>query len=64
MNWKTWDTFWIYLFGIGMLALTGYLYWNQLVPEWKGFQSDFHDLVNKRFGEQRAATTPVGVQQR
>jgi cytochrome c551/c552 len=63
MNWKTWDTFWIYLFGIGMLALTGYLYWNQLMPEWKGYQSEFHDLVDKRFGEQRAATTPAGIQQ-
>ena len=63
MDWKNRDTLWIYLFGAGMLALTGYLYWDQCMPEWKGYQSEFHDLVAKAFGEQRAATIPSGIQQ-
>ena len=52
------DTVWISLFGSGLLALTGFLYWDQFTPEWKGYQSEFHDLVAKKFGEQRAATIP------
>jgi cytochrome c2 len=63
MNWKSRDNLWIYLSGVGMLALTGYLYWNQFMPEWKGYQSQFRDLVGKRFGERRAATVPGGIQQ-
>lgn len=63
MNWKNRDTLWIYLLGAGTLALTGYLYWNQFVPEWKGYQNEFRELVAKRFGEQRAKTVPSGLQQ-
>jgi cytochrome c551/c552 len=57
------DKLLIYLFGAGTLALTGYLYWDQAVPEWKGYQDEFRDLVAKRFGPQRAATVPSGLQQ-
>ena len=63
MNWKNSDTLWIYLFGAGTLALTGYLYWDQFVPEWKGYQDEFRELVAKRLGEQRAKTVPSGLQQ-
>lgn len=60
---KNRDTLLIYLFGAGTLALTGYLYWDQAVPEWKGYQEEFRDLVTKRFGEQKASTVPTGLQQ-
>jgi len=63
MESKNRDNLWIYLFGAGMLALTGYLYWNQFTPEWDGYQSEFRDLVAKRFGERRAATILGGIQQ-
>ena len=63
MDWKNRDTLWIYLFGAGMLVLTGYLYWRQFVPEWKDYQDEFRELVAKRFGEQRARTVPTGLQQ-
>jgi len=63
MDWKNGDTVWIYVFGAGALALTGYLYWDQMQPEWKGYQSEFRELVAKKFGEQRAKTIPEGLQQ-
>jgi hypothetical protein len=57
------DKLWIYLFGASVLVLTGYLYWNEFVPEWQGYQSEFRDMVAKRFGEKRAASIPSGIQQ-
>ena len=63
MNWKNRDTLWINLLGIGALGLTGFLYWDQYQPEWKGYQDEFRELVAKRFGPQRAATVPTGLQQ-
>jgi cytochrome c551/c552 len=62
MNWNR-DTLWIYVLGAGTLALTGYLYWDQQEPEWKGYQDEFRDLVAKRFGTQRAKAIPSGPQQ-
>jgi hypothetical protein len=59
MDWKNRDTLWIYLIGAGLLALTGFLYWDQFTPEWKGYQSEFHDLVAKKFGEQRCGDDSV-----
>jgi cytochrome c2 len=63
MHWKTSDNVLIYLLGAGTLALTGYLYWDQAAPEWTGYQSEFRELVAKRFGAQRAASIPSGLQQ-
>ena len=63
MDWKNRDTLWIYLFSAGLLVLTGFLYWDQFTPEWKGYQSEFHDLVARKFGERRATTIPSGIQQ-
>lgn len=57
------DKLWIYLFGTAVLVLTGYLYWGEFVPEWQGYQSEFHDMVAKRFGETRTANIPLGLQQ-
>ncbi|MBS1788426.1 MAG: c-type cytochrome [Acidobacteria bacterium] len=57
------DAFKIFLLGAVVLVVTGFLYWDNYVPEWKGYQSQFHDLVAKRFGAARAAQLPEGLQQ-
>lgn len=57
------DAFKIYLLGAVMLVVTGLLYWDNFAPEWKGYQSQFRDLVAKKFGAARAEQLPDGLQQ-
>ncbi|HEV8537339.1 MAG TPA: c-type cytochrome [Bacteroidota bacterium] len=49
--------------GIFVLLLAGFVYYDYLNPEWKGYQADFKDLVSEKFGEDRATTIPSGLQQ-
>ncbi|MFN0156871.1 MAG: c-type cytochrome [Bacteroidota bacterium] len=49
--------------GIALLVLMGFISYNYLTPEWKSYQSEFRDLVEEKFGADRAATVPVGLQQ-
>ncbi len=57
------DAFKIYVLGAALLLVTGYLFWGDVLPEWSGYQSGFHDYVGKKFGATRAATIPAGLQQ-
>ena len=57
------DSIWLYSFGAVALLATGFVYWNYLTPEWRGYQSDFHSLVAEKFGKERAAQIPAGLQQ-
>lgn len=57
------DAFKIYLLGVVMLVVTGLLYWDNFAPEWKAYQSQFRDLVAKKFGAARAEQLPDGLQQ-
>jgi cbb3-type cytochrome oxidase cytochrome c subunit len=57
------DAFKIYVLGAVLLLVTGYLFWGDVLPEWRGYQSGFHDYVGKKFGAQRAASIPTGLQQ-
>ncbi|MBM2841915.1 MAG: hypothetical protein HW412_2443 [Bacteroidetes bacterium] len=49
--------------GIGLLVLMGSISYNYLTPEWKSYQSEFRDLVEEKFGADRAATVQAGLQQ-
>jgi mono/diheme cytochrome c family protein len=49
--------------GLVVLLATGYIYYDYLTPEWKSYQADFNDLVKEKFGAERAATIPSGLQQ-
>ncbi len=49
--------------GVVVLLLMGFISYTAMNPEWKGYQSDFRDLVEEKFGAARAATVPVGLQQ-
>ncbi len=49
--------------GLILLLLVAFISYKYLTPEWKGYQSDFRGLVEEKFGAERAATVPTGLQQ-
>ena len=57
------DLIWLYASGVLMLLLTAYLAWGYVQPEWKDYQDEFRDLVAEKFGAQKAAQVPRGLQQ-
>lgn len=57
------DSIWLYSFGAILLILTGYLVWSYEMPEWKAYQEEFRGLVAEKFGEEKAALIPSGLQQ-
>lgn len=63
MNLKKRDAIWVVVFSVVLLGLVVALYWEYFFPEWDGYQLDFRDYVAGRFGEQRAASVPSGIQQ-
>ena len=57
------DLWWLYGFGILLLLITGYLIWSYEQPEWKAYQEEFRGLIAEKFGAERAAQIPSGLQQ-
>jgi len=57
------DTGLSYVFGVVLLLLTGWIYWDYYSPEWKDYQSGFRALITERFGAERAQQVPAGLQQ-
>lgn len=57
------DSILLYSFGGAVLIITAIVFWNYYTPEWKSYQSEFQDLVAKKFGPDRAALAPRGLQQ-
>ncbi len=49
--------------GVLVLLLAGFLFYTEGTPEWRDYQSGFRDLVDEKFGAERAATVPAGLQQ-
>ena len=43
------DQTWLFAFGAVTLLVTAFVYWKYFSPEWKGYQSDFHNLVAEKF---------------
>jgi cytochrome c551/c552 len=63
MKWKNHDAIWIYVFAILLLGVTMVVYAKHYRPEWKKYQAGFKDLVTQRFGPDKAAKIPNGLQQ-
>ncbi|MFA6457612.1 MAG: c-type cytochrome [Bacteroidota bacterium] len=57
------DKMYVSIAGILFLLVTGFIYYDYFTPEWKEYQSEFSDVVAEKFGEERAATIPIGLQQ-
>jgi cytochrome c2 len=57
------DSILLYSFGGVTLIITALVFWNYYTPEWKGYQQEFQERVAKKFGADRAAQIPVGLQQ-
>ena len=57
------DRFWLSLAGIAVLGVMGFITYGHFVPEWKSYQAEFRDLVEEKFGPERALTVPGGLQQ-
>ena len=57
------DSLLLYSFGGIVLIVTGFVFWNYYTPDWKGYQDEFRALVAKKFGGDRAAQAPRGLQQ-
>jgi cytochrome c2 len=57
------DSILLYSFGGVAFILTGLIFWNYFTPEWKDYQSEFKEMVEQKFGAQRAAQAPTGLQQ-
>lgn len=49
--------------GILFLMVTGFIFYDYLTPEWKEYQAEFSEVVAEKFGEERAASIPGGLQQ-
>lgn len=57
------DSILLYSFGGVVLIITALIFWNYYTPEWKGYQDEFREQVAKKFGADRAAQVPRGLQQ-
>lgn len=57
------DSLLLYSFGAVILIITAVVFWNYYTPEWKDYQDEFQEMVAKKFGADRAAQAPLGVQQ-
>jgi cytochrome c2 len=57
------DSILLYSFGGLVLIITALVFWNYYTPEWKGYQDEFQDMVATKFGPDRAAQIPQGLQQ-
>ena len=57
------DARWLYLTGAAVLAILAAVVWAELSPPYRGYQEEFRQLVAQRFGPEKAARTPRGVQQ-
>jgi len=58
-----WDKPLTWLAALGMLAISGFLVWEHGHPGPHRYTREFRDLVAERFGQERAAAVPAGIQQ-
>jgi len=58
-----WDRLLIWLASAGMLAISALLVWQDAHPGPRRYRREFRDLVAERFGPERAAAVPTGIQQ-
>ena len=57
------DSILLYAFGGLAFILTALIFWNYFTPEWEDYQGEFRQMVEQKYGAQRAAAVPRGLQQ-
>lgn len=57
------DSLLLYSFGGLAFVITALIFWNYFTPEWKGYQEEFQEMVEQKYGAERAAQVPRGLQQ-
>ncbi len=57
------DKLFLSVSGILFLLVTAFGFYDYYTPEWRSYQSEFRDLVDEKFGPERAASIPAGLQQ-
>lgn len=57
------DRYLLWLAALATLLVVGYAIWDEATPGYAGYQSEFRRLIEERFGPERAAATPMGLQQ-
>lgn len=57
------DARWLYLTGAAVLVILATVVWADLHPPYRVYQETFRQLIEERFGPEKAALTPTGVQQ-
>ncbi len=58
-----WDRPLSWLTAIVLLAIAAFLVWGETHPGYRSYQREFRELVAERFGPERAAATPNGLEQ-
>ncbi len=51
------------ILGLALFALMCFISFEYMTPDWKSYQSEFRDIVEEKFGGERAATVPTGLHQ-
>jgi cytochrome c2 len=49
--------------GVALLIATGLFFWRDRQRDWRYYQWEFENVVRQKFGAQKAATVPEGLQQ-
>ncbi len=57
------DLIWLCAFGVAIAVITGFVIWSAWGAEWRAYQAEFRDMIADKFGEERAAGVPRGLQQ-
>lgn len=57
------DAIKLYVIGFFLLALTVLVFFREVRTDWSDYQAEFRDLVAEKFGEERTANIPSGIQQ-
>ena len=51
------------LLGLIVVGLMGFVLYDYATPEWRMIQDEFRDLIQQKFGAERAGAVPSGLQQ-
>ncbi|MGD9563045.1 MAG: c-type cytochrome [Pyrinomonadaceae bacterium] len=57
------DAIKLYVLGFFLLGLTAWVFFRENRTDWSDYQAEFRELVTEKFGEERAAQVPSGIQQ-